>query len=399
MVQGAIQSILKQNFTDVEIIVTDTSGTDIIRRLVESLDDNRIHFFEVPNLDPTIGWEFAYTKSVGQYILWYDDDNRLIPNSLEKYAEIIAGKKADIVSANHVYYFGEGNRHKPAQNNALVFLLPFSNRIKIYDKDTLLEAVYDFSMGTSKMPARWHSAATFVSRSICEKARAEIGYVIAPHMYGNFTFHPVIFAYAIKPIYYDIPLCVIGKFSSSITQQWSNVFVNEKRNSAVPYQFTGVSERTLGNTTAECYLRVRHDMQKHEKYPFNCGKFYHRYVDELLLLNIPFRRHFKAWHEVWATVNKLELNARLILRRKILKLSLQSVFLRALRQMRLLGIARKLMKKSAENVNRKTVSLSPYGIYSIETCAQRLDEVLDKELGNNYFFENGATNVNTRFKA
>ena len=399
MVEGAIQSVLKQNFADVEIIVTDTSGTDIIRRLVESLDDNRIHFFEVPNLDPTIGWEFAYTKSTGQYVLWYDDDNRLIPNSLERYAEIIAKEKADIVSANHVYYFGEGNRHKPAQNNALVFLLPFSSKINVYDKDTLLSTVYDFSMGTSKMPARWHSAATFVSRSICEKARAEIGYVIAPHMYGNFTFHPVIFTYAVKPIYYDRPLCVIGKFSSSITQQWSNVFVNEKRNSAVPYQFTGVSERTLGNTTAECYLRVRHDIQKHEIYPFNWEKFYHRYIDELLMLNIPFRRHLKAWHEVWITVDKLESNACLILHRQILRRSLQSVFLDTLRQIKLLEIARKLIRKPAENVNRKTISLSPHGIYSIETCAQRLDEILGKELGNDYFFEKGATNANTRLKA
>lgn len=397
LTRGAIQSILDQGFIDVEIIVTDTSGTNIIRRLVESLDDNRVRFFEVPNLDPTIGWEFAYTKSAGQYVLWYDDDNRLIPQSLQRYEQIIKQEEADIVSANHVYYFGEGNRHNPEQSNALVFLLPFSNEIKIYDKNNLLKAVYDFSMGTPRMPARWHSAATFVSRAICEKARAEIGYIIATHMYGNFTFHPVIFTYAHKAVYYNIPLCVIGKFSSSITQQWSNAFVNQKRSTALPYQFTKVSERTLSNTTAECYLRVRHDLKAHEQYPFNWEKFYRRYISELLLLNIQSRRHLKAWREVWIAVSDLKTPTRRQLRGQILRQSFLSICLDILRYARLFEITRKLMrKKSEQNINRKTIPLSPYGIYSIETCAQRLKEILEKETGSDYFFEAGVTNENAR---
>ncbi|MDE1924847.1 MAG: glycosyltransferase [Patescibacteria group bacterium] len=382
LVEGAIHSITSQNFDDVEIIVTDTSGTNSIRSLVESLDDNRIHFYEVPELDPTIGWEFAYTKSTGRYVLWYDDDNQLIPGSLAQYAKIITEQGADIVSANHVYYFGEGNRHDPGHDNALTVLLPYSGTTKVYDRDTLLSAVSDLRMGRPAMPARWHSAATFVSRDICEQAERDVGYIVAPHMYGNYTLHPLIFWYAKKPLYYDQPLCVIGKFASSITQQWSNTFVKPRRISTLPYRYTGVSVRTLGNTTAECYLKVQHDLPALERYPFNWETFYRRYISELLFLKIPFGRHLHAWREAWRAVARTEPSARRRLRRQILKQFTQSLGLRLLRAVHVWDAARSRMRGAIpRNDNRKTIPLSPYGIHTIDECAQRLDEVLSQALG------------------
>lgn len=380
LTRGAIASILDQGVPDVEVIVTDTSGTDAIRDVCASFNDPRISFFEVPNLDPTLAWEFAYEQSTGRYVLWYDDDNRLIPGALHTYAALIAQEDADIVSANHAYYYGEGNRHQPELSNALSVLLPYSGNARAYASDALLKVVYDLSMGLPPNPARWHSAATFVSRAICEQAREEIGYVIAPHMYGNFTFHPVIFNYARKPLYYDAPLCIIGKFSSSITQQWSNAFVKQVRSSALPYRFSGVSERTLGNTTIECYLKVRHDLPAHERYPFNWERFYRRYLNELLFLNVPLGRHLRAWHEAWRALGSLKPASRRALRRQLLKQFAQSI---GLRTFRVLGIWEHLRlvfkKRLPSNKNRVALPLAPYGIRSIDECAKRLTEILAQE--------------------
>jgi len=379
LTRGAIDSILNQDFEDFEIIVTDTSGTVDIKNIVSAFNNPRIKFFNVPDNDPTISWEFAYEQSEGSYVLWYDDDNRLVPWALEHYAALIKKEGADIVSGNHAYYFGTGNRHKPEEDNTLRALFPFSCRATVYERDFLLRMVYAFSMGAATMP-RWHSAATFVSREICEKARAAVGYVIAPHMYGNFTFHPIIFSFAEKPLYDDRPLCIIGKFASSITQQWSNSFVKVKRSTAVPFKFTGVSQRTLGNTTAECYLRVRHDIPSHEAYPFNWEQVYSRYSSELLLLNIPILPLMRAWAELWSGSQRLGVEARRRVRVRIMKQSLQSVLLHILRTLGLWEFVRQRAQNLIhENPKRKMVSLSRYNIYSIDDCAKRLDEIFREE--------------------
>lgn len=381
LTRGAIRSILDQNYNEVEIIVTDTSGSDKIKSIADSFNDPRIRFFAVPNQDPTISWEFAYEQSRGKYVLWYDDDNRLVPWALAHVAKIITEQGADIVSGNHTYYFGTGNRHRPEQDNALSALFPFSCQTTIYERDFLLRMVYDFSMGAPSMP-RWHSAATFVSRNICEDARATTGYVIAPHMYGNFTFHPIIFSFAKRPLYDDRPLCIIGKFASSITQQWSNSFVKASRSTALPFKFTGVSERTLGNTTAECYLRVRNDIPSHEAYFFNWEKVYIRYSSELLLLKIPLIRHLRAWIELWRASRKLDAQARTRVRARILKQGVQSMILQALRALGLWEFVRQHSQYLlTENRNRRIVPLSRYDIYSIDDCAKRLDEIFKAEWG------------------
>lgn len=383
LTKGAISSILGQSNQNFEIIVTDTSGTKCIRQVVESFDDPRIRYFDVPDLDPTIAWDFAYTCSTGQYILWYDDDNRLIPSALERYAKLIKQEGADIVSGNHAYYFGEGNRHRPQDANTLNVTLPFSGKTTVYNPHTILRAIYDFSIGLPNMPARWHSAATFVARDICERAKKEIGYVIAPHMYGNFSFHPVIFSYAHTPVYDDRPLCIVGKFGSSITQQWSNSFVKASRGTAFPYRFTGVSQRTLGNTTAECYLQVRHDLPTHEKYPFNWEKFYRRYSGELLTLTtIPLNKHIAAWYELWRRVAYMEKKRRRSLRKLIAKQALQSIVLRLLRQLQIWEYmrARILAKVVREKRSRASISLNTYTIYTIDACAQNMQRILKDAL-------------------
>ena len=259
-------------------------------------------------------------------------------------------------------------------------LFPYSLFTKGYESPAVLRTIYDFSMGIPPQLARWHSAATFVARSVCEEACKKTGYVIAPHMYGNFTFHPIIFTFAKNPIYDDRPLCVIGKFASSITQQWSNTFVQQKRSTALPFRFTGVTERTLGNTTAECYLQVRHDIPAHATYPFNWMKFYRRYSDELVFLTIPLVRHAYAWKELWmAVAQHLPPRERMKLRVIILKNSIRFLVLRLARALHLSTVLRQFRWRDQTNSMRRTAPLATYEVHTIDACAGRLDEIMSRE--------------------
>ena len=214
LTRGAIDSILAQSLQDFEVIVTDTSGGPEIERVVAAVNDSRVRFFGVPENDPTRSWDFAYSCSTGSFVLWYDDDNALVPTALERFAEGIDREGADIVSGNHAYYYGQGNRHYPQFENVLGLVPSFSLTRRRYDPESVLRAVYSYSFGTAAMPPRWHSAATVVSREICEAIRDETGHVVTPGFLGNFHLHPLIFAYARCPVFDDAPLAVIGKMGA-----------------------------------------------------------------------------------------------------------------------------------------------------------------------------------------
>ena len=379
----AVQSILNQSFRDFEIVVTDTSATKNISDIVACFKDPRVVFFEVPGRDPSAGWDFAYTKSSGEYILWYDDDNSLVPWALERYKKNIEETGADIVSGNHVYYYGPGNRHDPQHDNTLSVLFPFSLQRKTYRPEDVIAAFYDFSAGKEKMPPRWHSAATFVSRAVCEEVRRRTGNVITPGLRGNFHFHPLLFAYAQKPVYDDRPLCVIGKFASSETQQWSMASTQERKTKtfARPYRLTGLSARTLWNTAAECYLRAQELIpEKLGHYKVNLEKLFKTYLEELVLIELPLLKHFFHWKEFWLAAAKLPSWKKEALRRQIIKGFIESLVIRLARFLKIWNLLRKIARRRvAQNPLRKLVDLKKYQIFSILECAAKLDLIMSRE--------------------
>lgn len=382
LVREAIRSITAQTFKDFEIIVTDCSGTDAIFNIVASENNPKIFFHRVPENDPSAAWDYAYSQSRGTYVLWYDDDNCLVPWALQRFYSIIIKEKADIVSANHAYYYGTGNRHNTLHKNSLGILLPFTGLAKTYKSPEVLKAIFSFTMGGEKMPARWHSAASMFSRALCEKVRKHTRHVITPHLLGNFHIHPLMFAFAECPIYDDRPMCVIGKFASSITQQWSNVYATKKDTHIKKYEYTGVSARTLGNTTAECYLTAQKLLPNQlNTYTLDFPKFYTRYINELILIDVPLMQLLFYWKELWQAVHKNAGAQTNILKRKIVRGISKSLIIRGLRLLGVYAKARNIFYKQIPNPRRKYVELAKYHIQSISDCARHLDEVCQKEFG------------------
>lgn len=380
LTRSAIESILNQSCQDFEIIVTDTSGKDQIRKICESFKDKRVFFYPVPNNDPASSWDFAYAKSAGSFVLWYDDDNCLVPWALEKYKKIIDTDGPDVVSGNHVYYYGAGNRHESERNNALSILFPFTLKTSSYQAGDVISDFFNFSRRDNLSP-RWHSAATLISRAICEKVKERTGNIMTPGFYGNYHFHPLFFAYAEKPIYDDRPLCVIGKFASSITQQWSNAFVNERRPQVRPFRLTGISARTYINTIAECYLYAQEAIpERLGKYKVNLERLYRTHLGELILIELPLSRHLFYWKELWLTVAGLNPKQRKSLRKKIIYGALKSFVVKIARFLRLWSLVRKTGRHFLpKNPRRKIVDLKKYNVFSILECAVKLDKIFAAE--------------------
>lgn len=81
----ALRSCLDQDYSNIEIIVTDNSNNDQSRLLVEGLKDDRIHYFKnSENVGPNRNLNACLLKGGGKYLKVLMDDDLLLPTALSE---------------------------------------------------------------------------------------------------------------------------------------------------------------------------------------------------------------------------------------------------------------------------------------------------------------------------
>ncbi len=88
----AVQSALKQTYSDREIIVIDDAGTDRTGEVLKPLIDRQvIHYIKLPE---NLGGSGARNKGIdharGRFVAFLDSDDEWVPGKLEKQMEVIA---------------------------------------------------------------------------------------------------------------------------------------------------------------------------------------------------------------------------------------------------------------------------------------------------------------------
>lgn len=100
----AIDSILSQNYTDFELVISDNDDTENTHCIIKKYSDKRIKYFRTGNLSMSENWNYAYEKSTGEYILLIEDKYVLKPGSLEILYNYIQKYSPYVISwgLNHV---------------------------------------------------------------------------------------------------------------------------------------------------------------------------------------------------------------------------------------------------------------------------------------------------------
>jgi glycosyltransferase involved in cell wall biosynthesis len=94
-----IHSILKQSFTDFELIIVNDGSTDDTEKVIHSFSDNRIKYFYQKNRGQCAANNFGLSKANGDYIKFFDADDVMNDIHIEAQFEKIKDSKKNVASS------------------------------------------------------------------------------------------------------------------------------------------------------------------------------------------------------------------------------------------------------------------------------------------------------------
>ncbi|AYL97257.1 glycosyltransferase family 2 protein [Mucilaginibacter celer] len=93
----AIKSVLAQTYADIEVIVVDDGSADGTLNVIEQIDDKRLKAISTPNHGASAARNLAYQNATGQYIIFFDADDLLPPDFIDRQLNRINGRDDVIV--------------------------------------------------------------------------------------------------------------------------------------------------------------------------------------------------------------------------------------------------------------------------------------------------------------
>lgn len=101
-IEKTIRSVLKQSYTDFELIIVDDGSTDgsadIVRKM--ALADERIIYIYKDNGGVSSARNYGLSKSVGEWIVFIDADDEMLPNNLNTLLKLVIKYKVNVGACN-----------------------------------------------------------------------------------------------------------------------------------------------------------------------------------------------------------------------------------------------------------------------------------------------------------
>lgn len=142
----AIETVLKQTYTNWELILVDDGSIDNSQNIAKSFLSSKVRYYKNDNHGVLYSRYYGVEKSIGKYIVFLDCDDLLPKNALEIYQKNIEVYHPDIVFSDTSAFSDEGYKPRIYHNKSF----------KILDNDNkYAECYFDNRFGY------YHNAACF----------------------------------------------------------------------------------------------------------------------------------------------------------------------------------------------------------------------------------------------
>ncbi|NOR68094.1 MAG: glycosyltransferase [Methylomarinum sp.] len=164
----AIQSVLNQSYSNLELIIVDDNSPDDTKAVVKSFNDSRIRYVRnEPNLKLPKALNKGFTLAQGELLTWTSDDNLFAKNAIEKMVAFIQSEHCDCVYADYEL-FSELDNNVPLDTNVdrlpdtvqlekgnhigacFMYTRQVYEKIGDYDPELFLVEDYDYFIRISK---------------------------------------------------------------------------------------------------------------------------------------------------------------------------------------------------------------------------------------------------------
>lgn len=108
-VESGVRCITSQTYENLEIIIIDDGSKDktYLKCLAEADRDRRIAVFSKNNEGPAAARNLAMRKATGEYIYFFDMDDYLEKNAIERFVEAMEQEDSDLVACSFSMYDGK----------------------------------------------------------------------------------------------------------------------------------------------------------------------------------------------------------------------------------------------------------------------------------------------------
>lgn len=100
-IRRCVESILKQTYSSLEVIIVNDGSTDKSEELIKSINDSRIKYIYQDNSGVSIARNKGIESSEGDYITFVDSDDTIEPNMYEVLFELIHKYDVDIAHCSY----------------------------------------------------------------------------------------------------------------------------------------------------------------------------------------------------------------------------------------------------------------------------------------------------------
>ncbi|HVM87578.1 MAG TPA: glycosyltransferase family 2 protein [Puia sp.] len=185
----SIRTVLEQDFSSFELIISDNSDQEICTQRQfsnEHKDDRRVKYFRPPQvMAMSDHWEFALSKVSGQFIIVFGDDDGLVKGALSKIYNIIQETNARLVSWARIEYSWPDRQ--PLEHANLI-TIPYNHSTGIVNSKTYIKKILSYKADYRYLPMFYNSAVSKETINLLKQKTGRIFNAASPDIYTGYAF-------------------------------------------------------------------------------------------------------------------------------------------------------------------------------------------------------------------